>query len=71
MGRSLLVPVDEDGVPPRTIDQSWLWIEYGSELLDEDVSGVYELEPMAGGGPPWAYVWTGALPDQRSTGQGR
>ncbi|PZG22146.1 hypothetical protein C1I95_06040 [Micromonospora craterilacus] len=61
-GRSLIVPVDDDGWPPTTIDQSWLWIEYGSELLNADVDGVYELEPIAGGGPPWVYVWATAKP---------
>jgi hypothetical protein len=67
-GRSLLVPVDENDVPPATIDQTWLRIEYGSELLDADMNGVYELESIAGsGGPPWVYVWTGILPDQQST----
>jgi hypothetical protein len=25
-GRSLLVPVNEDGVPPDVIDQNWLWV---------------------------------------------
>ena len=56
-GRSLLVPVDEDGVPPDVIDQNWLWVEFGGELLDADMAGVYELEPVAGVGPPWIYVW--------------
>ncbi|MBQ0903581.1 hypothetical protein [Micromonospora sp. U21] len=56
-GRSLLVPVDEDGVPPNMIDQNWLWVEFGGELLDADMAGVYELEPVAGTGPPWVYVW--------------
>ncbi|MFI7608762.1 hypothetical protein ACIBTV_27130 [Micromonospora sp. NPDC049366] len=49
--------VDEDGYPPERIGQSWLWVEYGGELLDADVDGVYELEPVAGSGPPWLYVW--------------
>jgi hypothetical protein len=56
-GRSLLVPVDEDGVPPDVIDQNWLWVEFGGELLDADVVGFYELESIAGAGPPWIYVW--------------
>ncbi|MFG1660679.1 hypothetical protein ACGFIY_29495 [Micromonospora chersina] len=62
-GRSLLVPVDEDGVPPDVLDQNWLWVEFGGELLDADMAGVYELEPLAGAGPPWIYVWapTGGL----------
>ncbi|MEU8265444.1 hypothetical protein AB0C02_33205 [Micromonospora sp. NPDC048999] len=63
--------IDEDGVPPAAIDQTWLWIEYGGELLDADVDGACELESIAGGGPPWVYVWAGALPDQQSAGQER
>lgn len=59
-GRSLTVPVDENRLPPGTIDQTWLWVEYGGELLDADVDGVYELEPVAGAGPPWVYVWVPA-----------
>lgn len=38
-GRGLLVPLDEEGVPPEVIHQTWLWIEYGGELLDTDVDG--------------------------------
>lgn len=57
-GCFLLVSIDEDGSPPATIGRSWLWIEYGGELLDADVDGVYELEAIASDGPPWAYVWT-------------
>lgn len=56
-GRSLTVPVDEDELPPAVLDESWLWVEYGGELLDADVAGRYELEPVAGQGPPWVYVW--------------
>ncbi|MBM0237141.1 hypothetical protein JNW88_08245 [Micromonospora sp. ATA32] len=56
-GRNLLVPLNDDDLPPETIDQSWLWVEYGGELLDADVAGVYELEPVAGAGPPWLYMW--------------
>ncbi|MDG4834193.1 hypothetical protein O7627_33550 [Solwaraspora sp. WMMD1047] len=56
-GRSLLVPFDDEGIPPWRIDQSWLWVEYGSELLDLDTNGTYELEPVAGDGPPWVYSW--------------
>jgi len=58
-GRSLTVPLD-DGQPPEVIDQAWLWAEYGSELLDADTTGVYELESVAGGGPPWVYLWVPA-----------
>lgn len=56
-GRSLTVPIDDDGLPPAAIDQTWLWVEYGGELLNADVDGVYELEPVAGRGPPWVYMW--------------
>jgi hypothetical protein len=56
-GRSLRVPLDDDGLPPTQIDQSWLWVEYGSELFDLDTNGQYELEPVAGHGPPWVYAW--------------
>ena len=56
-GRNLLVPLDENRLPPTTIDQNFLWVEFGGELLDADVNGVYELEPVAGRGPPWVYVW--------------
>ncbi|SIM72164.1 hypothetical protein [Micromonospora cremea] len=59
-GRNLLVPVDDDGFPPEILDQNWLWVEYGGELLDTDVGGVYELVPLGGPGPPWVYVWTPA-----------
>ncbi|MFE9658151.1 hypothetical protein [Micromonospora sp. NPDC006431] len=50
------------------IDQTWLWIEYGGELLDADANGVYGLESIAGTGPPWVYVWAAALPDRQATG---
>lgn len=56
-GRSLTVPLDDDGQPPDVLDQNWLWVEYGGELLDADMAGVYELEPVAGGGAPWVYLW--------------
>jgi hypothetical protein len=55
-GRSLLVPIDEAGVPPDVIDQNWLWVEFGGELLDADMAGVYELEPLAGAGPPCCWL---------------
>lgn len=63
-GRSLTVPVDDAGIPPEELDQNWLWVEYGGELLDADMNGAYELEPVAGAGPPWVYVWvpTGTSP---------
>jgi hypothetical protein len=56
-GRTLTVPVNDAGVPPQEIDENWLWVEFGGELLDVDVDGVYELEPVAGTGPPWLYRW--------------
>jgi hypothetical protein len=63
-GRSVFVPVDDEGVPPAAIDQGWLWTEYGGELLDADMAGVYELEPIAGRGPPWVYSWIRAAGSQ-------
>ncbi len=54
-GRGLLLPLDEDGIPPEVIDQTRLWMEYGGELLDNDVDGMYHLEPVSGRGPPWIY----------------
>ncbi|MGQ5262855.1 hypothetical protein ACTWLT_19145 [Micromonospora sp. ZYX-F-536] len=41
-----------DGFPPNAIDQNWLWVEFGGELLDADMAGVYELKPVAGTDPP-------------------
>lgn len=56
-GRTAHVDVDDDGLPPEVLTESWLWLTYGSELLDADVTGMYELEPVAGIGPPWLYRW--------------
>jgi hypothetical protein len=42
------------------IEQNWLWVTCGGELLGADVEGVYELEPVAGAGPPWLYQWAPA-----------
>ena len=49
--------VDDDGVPPDRLAETVLWFAYGSELLRQDLAGRYELEPVAGSGPPWVYVW--------------
>jgi hypothetical protein len=49
--------LNEDGFPRPNLPQSWLWETYGSELLDADVNGIYELEPVAGAGAPWLYRW--------------
>jgi hypothetical protein len=56
-GRSIDVDVDEDGHPPAALGQTDLWVTWGSELLDADLSGRYELEAVAGFGPPWLYRW--------------
>jgi hypothetical protein len=56
------VEVDDDGFPPDRLPQTDLWFAYGSELLDRDLSGYYQLEPVAGFGPPWIYVWIGSPP---------
>ncbi|SCG51778.1 hypothetical protein [Micromonospora inositola] len=48
---------DVTPVPPNLIDQNWLWVEFGGELLDAAMADVYKLEPVAGTGPPWIYVW--------------
>ena len=56
-GRDAWVPLDDDASPPPELDQTWLWTEYGSELLDAEVDGVYALESIAGAGPPWLYLW--------------
>ncbi|GIF78611.1 hypothetical protein [Asanoa siamensis] len=61
-GREAWVRLDDDGNPPVQLDQTWLWTEYGSELLDADVDGVYVLEPIAGTGPPWRYLWIATTP---------
>jgi hypothetical protein len=56
-GRDIDVEVDDDGFPPDRLTETLLWFSYGSELLNLDLAGRYELEPVAGAGPPWAYVW--------------
>jgi hypothetical protein len=61
-GRDADVPIDDEGNPPAALDQGWLWTAFGSELLDADVDGVYELETVAGAGPPWLYRWRAASP---------
>lgn len=35
--QKMLVPANEDCVPPDVIDQNWLWLEFGGELLDADM----------------------------------
>ena len=54
-GREIDVEIDDDGLPPDQLAEAWLWFTYGSELLDKDLAGRYELEPVAGSGPPWLY----------------
>lgn len=56
-GHEAWVRLDDHANPPAELDQTWLWTEYGSELLDADVDGVYALEPVAGAGAPWRYLW--------------
>lgn len=56
-GREIDVEVDDDGVPPGWLVESALWFAFGSELIDDDLRGRYELEPVAGAGPPWLYTW--------------
>jgi hypothetical protein len=61
-GRDIDVEIDDDGFPPEQLSETALWFAYGSELLDHDLSGRYELEPVAGPGPPWLYVWIDTAP---------
>jgi hypothetical protein len=61
-GRDIDVELDDDGYPPPRLPQTWLWFAFGSELLDQDLAGSYELEPVAGSGPPWVYVWIESPP---------
>ena len=56
-GREIDVEVDDDGYPPERLAETVLWFAYGSEIIDMDLSGRYELEPVAGAGPPWLYAW--------------
>ena len=56
-GRTVDVDIDDDGLPPPVLTQTDLWVTWGGELLDADVIGVYELEPVAGHGAPWLYLW--------------
>ena len=56
-GREIDVEVDDDGYPPAQLPETLLWFAYGSELLNVDLRGRYELEPVAGTGPPWLYAW--------------
>lgn len=56
-GRDIDVEVDDHGLPPPRLEQTDLWFAWGSELLDADLDGTYELEAVAGSGPPWLYRW--------------
>jgi hypothetical protein len=57
-GRLLEVDVDEEGFPPETVTETELFFAYGSELLDADTSGHYELESLgARWTAPFVYVW--------------
>jgi hypothetical protein len=71
-GRDIDVEVDDDGLPPEQVPETWLWFTYGSEILDEDLGGRYEREPVAGSGPPWLYVWIErrGSDDRRAAGGG-
>ena len=40
-----------------------LWFAYGSELLDLNLRGRYEREPVAGTGAPWLYAWIDTPPE--------
>ncbi|MFC0507600.1 hypothetical protein [Micromonospora costi] len=61
-GRDVTVRVNDEGFPPDELDQTWLWVEYGGELLDADVNGIYVRESVAGAGPPGVYRWVPDLP---------
>jgi hypothetical protein len=52
-GQTLTVEVDEYGMPPPHTTAFTLEDDGGPR-----VEGTYELEPVAGMGPPWLYVWT-------------
>jgi hypothetical protein len=54
-GRDIDVEIDDEGLPPKQLPETWLWFAYGSEILDENLGGRCEL--VAGSGPPWLYVW--------------
>jgi hypothetical protein len=56
-GRDIDVEVDDEGLPSEQLPEAWLWFAYGNELLDKDLAGRYEPEPVAGSGPPWLYMW--------------
>ncbi len=63
-GRNIDVELDDDGVPPGWLPETWLWFGFAGELLDQDLAGRYELEPVAGAGPPWLYAWIGVFPQE-------
>ena len=48
-GREIDVDIDDDGIPPGSLPESALWFAFGSELLETDLDGRYELELVAGG----------------------
>lgn len=56
-GRYVTVDLDEAGAPPDPLPQHELWVQFGSELMDVEMSGQYRPEPAAGLGGPWLYVW--------------
>jgi hypothetical protein len=56
-GREVDVEIDDDGLPPDQLAETSLWFTYGSELLDKNLDGRYEREPVAGSGPPFLYRW--------------
>jgi hypothetical protein len=56
-GRDIDVELDDDGYPPQWLPETALWFALVSELLDQRLTGRYELEPVASTGPPRLYAW--------------
>lgn len=57
-GRELDVDLDDEGLPPEQVTETELFFAYGSELLDADTSGHYEVESIgARRTAPWVFVW--------------